>query len=45
MLDRKINEIQNNMERQTKRINFMILLCWIAVIVLNIAVIWSAVRK
>lgn len=45
MLDEQINEILNNMERQTKQTNLMIKLCWLAVIVLNIVVIWSFASK
>lgn len=45
MLDEKITEILDNMDRQTKQTNLMIKLCWLAVIVLNIAVIWSFLSK
>ncbi len=45
MLDKKITEILDGMDRQTRQTNLMIFLCWLAVIVLNIAVVWSAIKK
>lgn len=45
MLDEKITEILDSMDRQTKQTNLMIKLCWLAVIVLNVVVIWSFLSK
>lgn len=44
MLDKELAEVSNRIEQGNKRTSLMIKLCWIAVVLLNIALIWSAMK-